>query len=64
LPYASPENFVFGENAACSLVLSLVQYYDEDNYSEYLLLREDEKTIAEGNDFESLVLREKGYYFK
>lgn len=58
-PFESPGNFKLGENAAYSLVLSLVEYYDEKEYYEYPLLGEDEETCADSREVEALVLKGK-----
>ena len=36
-PFESPDNFKEGKNAAYSLVIYIVEYYDENNFYEYAL---------------------------
>jgi len=60
LEFAAPKDFKLGENAAYSLVLSLVEYYNEDNFMVHSLLGEDERTITESIEIEQAVLKEKG----
>jgi hypothetical protein len=59
LPFESPTKFKHGENAAYSLVLSIVEYYDENEYYEYALLGEDEQTCTEGREVEAYALSKK-----
>jgi hypothetical protein len=61
LEFASPQNFVFGENAALSVVLSLVEYYTEDEFFEHPLIGESDETIAESVEIETAVLKSQGY---
>ena len=61
LPFAAPQNFEFGKNAAFSITLSLVEYYTDDKYFEYPLIGEDEETTAESIEIETAVLKSKGY---
>jgi hypothetical protein len=61
LPFAGPENFVYSKNAACSLTLSLVEHYNEDEQFEYPLLGEDDETMFESRETEVMVLRQKGF---
>jgi len=56
-PFASPSNFKQGENSAYSLVLSIVEFYYENEYFEYPLLGEDEQTCAESREVEANVLK-------
>lgn len=60
LDFASPQDFKLGKNAAFSIVLSLVEYYHEDNFIMHPLLGEDEESIAESIEIEEAVLKEKG----
>lgn len=48
LPFASPKEFVHGENACYSICVSLVQEFDEDNELEYQI-----HTIKGGDDDEN-----------
>ncbi|MGM1056492.1 MAG: hypothetical protein ACQEWG_11455 [Bacteroidota bacterium] len=57
LPFHSPENFVFGKHAACSLILSFVEFYTDDNFFEHELLGEDEETMAESREIEAEILK-------
>src|SRR5215813_832315 len=59
LPFAAPKDFVLGENAAFSITLSFVEYYNEDEEYEYDLVGQDEGTIAESREIETAVLRDK-----
>ena len=60
LPFAAPQNFVFGENAAFSITLSLVEYYSYDNQFEHVLIGEDDETTSESREIEMDILKEKG----
>jgi|SRR5690554_3397383 len=59
LPFAAPENFVLGKNAAFSITLSLVEYYNDSEYSEYPLIGEDDDTAADSREIEKYVLSKK-----
>jgi len=61
LEFESPKNFEFGKHAVYSLILSLVEYYDEDNYILYPLLGVDEEEITESKETETMVLKDLGY---
>jgi len=61
LPFAGPKDFIEGKNAAFSIHLHLVEYYNEDNLVEHILIGEDDQTNAEGRFIEAAVLREKGF---
>ena len=58
-PFESPTNFKHGENAAYSLVLSIVEYYDDNEYYEYALAGEDEETCADNREIEAYALSEE-----
>lgn len=58
LPYAAPENFEFGKNAAFSITLALVEYYSSNDYYEHILIGEDEETTAESEEIEAAILSE------
>lgn len=60
LPFAAPQNFEFGKNAAFSVTLSLVEYYTDDEYFEHPLIGEDDETTAESIEIETAVLKSKG----
>jgi hypothetical protein len=60
LPFAAPQNFEFGENAAFSITLSLIEFYTDDNYYTHQLIGEDDETIAESREIEFEVLKAKG----
>lgn len=57
-PFASPSNFKHGENSAYSLVLSIVEYYFDNEYYEYALLGDDEDICAESREIEAYALKE------
>lgn len=57
LPFELPANFKDGENAAYSLVLSIVEYYNDEEYYEYALLGEDAQTCAESKEIEIEILK-------
>jgi hypothetical protein len=61
LPFAAPQNFECGKNAAFSVTLILVEYYNEDEYFEYPLIGEDYETTAESRVIERDILRKKGF---
>lgn len=52
LPFETPKKFVLGKNSAFSIILFLVEYYNEDNYFEHPILGEDSETIAVGKEIE------------
>lgn len=54
--FETPDNFKLGENAAYTLVLSLIQYFEEDDFIEYPLLGEDEETCTESRQVEAHIL--------
>ncbi len=60
LDFAPQKEFVFGENAAFSINLYLVEYYNESEQYEHVLLGEDDETNNEGRQIEAMVLKEKG----
>jgi hypothetical protein len=55
-PFASFEDFKQGENAAYSLVLYIVEYYDDNDYQEYALAGEDKETCADSREVEAYAL--------
>ena len=59
LPFAAPKNFEFGKNAAFSITLALVEYYNEDEYYEHVTIGEDAETTAESREIELYVLSKK-----
>ena len=61
LPFASPKDFIIGQNAAHSLTLSLIECIDNENY-EYILSGEDEQTINDGREAECEILTSLGLY--
>lgn len=60
LPFAAPENFTMGSNAAFSITLSFVEYYSDEECDEHVLIGEDDQTTAESREIELAVLKEKG----
>ena len=60
LPFAAPQNFKFGKNAAFSITLSLVEYYTDDYFIEHTLIGEDDETTTESIEIETSVLKSKG----
>jgi len=61
LPYATPQDFELGKNAAFSITLSFVEYYTDNEYFEHTLIGEDEETTSESKEIETAVLTEKDY---
>jgi hypothetical protein len=61
LPFAAPEDFVPGENAAFSLTLEFVIVDDSGNSEEYILEGEDDDTKEEAYEIEFVILQELGY---
>ncbi len=59
LEFASPKDFVLGENAAFSINLLLVEYYSDDFSIELDLIGEDDS--EENQEIEMAVLKSKGY---
>ena len=57
LPFAGPNEFVLGKNAAYSVCLSLVEIYDGDEY-EYELLGTDMDTMNDTLELEDLLYAE------
>ena len=57
LPFESPEDFIEGENAAFSITLSLVEYYNDSNYYEHIILGEDD--TQEAREFEKYVFKNR-----
>jgi len=60
LPFASPKDFVLGENAAYTITLSLIEYYDEEFQLAYSLAGDDEIELQEGREFEEFLFKSKG----
>lgn len=50
--FQSPENFIHGASSAYSLVLSLIEYYNDGSYCDYPLLGEDEEICEENRELE------------
>ena len=59
LPFEAPENFEFGKKAAFSITLSLVEYYNDNEYFEHPLIGEDDDTTAESREIEATILSKK-----
>jgi hypothetical protein len=57
LPYASPADFVYGENASYSMILSLVHEYG-DIKVRYELAGADEASHIEAEEFENYIFQE------
>lgn len=63
LPFANPENFKLGENAAFSINVSLTvcEYLDGESIDiEYTILGESEEICLEGIEMEELIFKELG----
>ena len=60
LPFAAPQDFEFGKNAAFSITLSLIEFYTDDDYYTHQLIGEDDETTAESREIETEVLKAKG----
>ena len=60
MPKYTYEDFVMGKNALYSIDLYFVEYYDDDNYTEYNLLGDTETEIEESRELERFVLSRKG----
>lgn len=58
-PFESSSNFKLGENAAYSLVLSIAEYYDDNEYYEHALAGEDEETCADSHEIEAYALSQE-----
>ena len=58
MPFAAPEDFKHGENAAYSINLILVEYYSADEQYEYILEGEDDEDQAQNKLLELDVLRD------
>ena len=63
LPFAGPNDFIDGENAAFTICLSLVELLanEEEQEQEYILLPdhyEEEETMNEARNYEKYVLNE------
>jgi hypothetical protein len=59
LPFETPKKFVLGKNSVFSIILFLVEYYNEDNYLEHPILGEDEETTLEGKEIENTLFNSK-----
>jgi hypothetical protein len=59
LPFAAPEQFEFGKNAAFSITLALVEYYNDDEYFEHVTIGEDYETTTESRAIEAAILNKK-----
>ncbi len=57
LPFASPKDFVLGQNANYMVQLLFVQHHDDDDEMEYPLTGDPDE-IMEGRELESLVFNE------
>ena len=60
LPCVSPSDFMAGQHFACSIMLSLIEYYNEDVYEEYYLLGVSEGDTQDALYKETAILKEKG----
>lgn len=60
LPFARPSDFKFGENAAYSITMFFVQYYNDNEQYEYPLLGEDPQTVEDSLETERMVFKELG----
>jgi len=58
-PFESPANFKHGENSAYSLVLYIVEYYNDNDFYEYALAGEDEETCADSQEIEAYALSQE-----
>lgn len=61
LPFASPADYETSKNAAFSISLSLVEFYNDDELYIYPIAGEDDETVLENKESERLVLADKGY---
>lgn len=62
LEFAAPRDFEFGKNAAYSIYLSFVEYHnEEENYLYRIFGCSDATEEAESIEFETFILREKGF---
>ncbi|MEJ7736368.1 MAG: hypothetical protein WKF97_02985 [Chitinophagaceae bacterium] len=66
LPYAAKKDLALGQDAAFSITLCLVEYYNDDYYFEHPLMGDDEEDEAESREIEDAALqtfyRERGWY--
>lgn len=60
LELETPQIFEFGKNSAFSITLSLIEFYDDDDFIEHPLIGEDDETTAESIEIERAVLKSKG----
>ena len=58
LDFETPENFEFGKNAAFSITLSLIEYYNDDEFYQYPLIGDDDEVINESKKIESAILKD------
>ena len=56
LPFASPQNFQFGKNAAFSITVALVEFYSEDDQYEHITFGDEESVMAESREIEAEVI--------
>ncbi len=61
LEFAAPRDFEFGKNAAFSITLSFVEYHNEEEMYIYTLIGGDANEEAESVEFETAILKEKGF---
>ena len=57
LPFAAPGNFQFGKNSAFSIILSIIEYYSEDDQYEHPILGEEDEITEEGKELEESILK-------
>ena len=58
LPFAAPEDFVFGENSAFSVAVIFVEYYNEGYYIDYIIMGDDDETTKESLEIEAQIINE------
>ena len=61
LEFAAPRDFEFGKNAAFSITLAFVEYHNEEEMYISILIGSDAKEEAESVEFETAILKEKGF---
>jgi hypothetical protein len=60
LPIAGPDGFSFGKNAAFSIVVNFVEYYNNNEYYDHPILGEDPETNIYSLETEARVFQQLG----
>lgn len=58
LPFAGPKEFTFGQNAAYSIVIYLVQHYTDSQIYFFPVRGEDEDSMEDGLKMEEIIFKQ------